>query len=318
MNKLILVEKGANGIGFKRYLTSEYSEFGCINIFEKKDVITNPQICAGVRYIFSTWNMPIFSETELRDFLPSLEAVFYAAGDASYFSPPFQKRGVKIFSAQRENSIPVAEFVLGQILLSNKGYFQAQETYRRGFWRLGFNKARASSQRKPGNVGATVGIIGLGNVGSLLADMLKPFDIKVVAHDPCVDDETARFLGVVKVSLEELFQTSDVISSHLPDTLETRGLIDYRFLSTMKPNATFINTGRGRQIDEAGLAKAMREVPSRSALLDVTCREPPDPFSPLYRTRNIFLSPHIAGSQGNEISRLYDAALRNYLSYRNI
>ena len=86
----------------------------------------------------------------------------------------------------------------------------------------------------------------------------------------------------------------------------------------MKSNATFINTGRGRQIDEAGLAKAMREVPSRSALLDVTCREPPDPFSPLYRAKNIFLSPHIAGSQGNEICRLYDAALRNYLSYRNI
>jgi len=227
MNKLILVEKSANAIGFKRYLMSESREFDRLNIFEKKDVIANPENCADVRYVFSTWNMPIFSETELQDFLPSLEAVFYAAGDTSYFSPPFVRRGVKIFTAKRENSIPVAEFVLGQILLSNKGYFQAQETYRHGFWRLGFRKARAASQRKIGNVGATVGIIGLGNVGSLLADMLKQFDIGVVAHDPSIDDETARFLGVTKVSLEELFRTSDVISSHLPDTSVSRCLIDY-------------------------------------------------------------------------------------------
>jgi phosphoglycerate dehydrogenase-like enzyme len=223
---------------------------------------------------------------------------------------------VKVFSAQRENSIPVAEFVLGQLLLSNKGYFQSQNEYRRGFWRLGFMKARALSRDRPGNVGAKVGIVGLGTIGSLLAEMLKPFDLQVIVYDPFVDDDKVQLLGATRVSLEELFETSDVISNHLPDIANTRGLLDYRYFSMMKSTATFINTGRGRQVDEKGLAKALRECPSRSALLDVTCAEPPNPFSRLYRARNIFLSPHIAGSQGNEIHRLYHASLRQYLEFR--
>lgn len=316
MDKLVLVDKKSNGASLKQYLVNQSSDFAEIGVFEKKDVFAEPRLCTNVRYLFSTWNMPVLSEEEIASQFPSLEAIFYAAGDVSYFSAPFKSRGVKVFSAQRENSIPVAEFVLAQVLLSNKGFFQSQDEYRKGFWRLGFRKARALSRGRPGNFGAKIGIIGLGTIGSLLAEMLKPFELEVVVHDPFVTDDQVRILGAARVSLEELFETSDVISNHLPDIVETRGLLDYHCFSMMKSDATFINTGRGRQVDEKGLVKALRECPSRSALLDVTCSEPPKPFSEIYRTRNIFLSPHIAGSQGNEINRLYHASLRQYLEFR--
>ena len=79
--------------------------------------------------------------------------------------------------------------------------------------------------------------------------------------------------------------------------------------------STFINTGRGNQIVEDDLVKAMKEDKTRTALLDVTLKEPPIPFSPILRTKNIFLTPHIAGSQGNEIYGLYEKIFRDYCKF---
>lgn len=312
MISAILIDKKANAIQLKRYLADNSTDLADLIILEKADLKAMPGQFANVRFLFGTWHMPVLSETEISKYFPSLEMIFYAAGDTSYFAKPYESRGVKILSAQAENSIPVAEFVLGQILLANKGYFQAEDTYRRGFWRFGYKKARTISQTKQGNSGAKVGIIGLGAIGSRLVDLLKRFDLQVFVHDPYVSEESVKRLGIARVDLAQLFESCDVISNHLPDTPETRGLLDYSYFSMMKPTATFINTGRGRQINELGLIKAMREVPSRAALLDVTRREPPLPFSPLYRVKNIFLSPHIAGSQSSEIYRLYGAALSQY------
>lgn len=317
MNKAILIDSRHHAVGLKRYLDTHSPDFSDTQILELTDLVARPGRYSGVRYLFSTWNMPFLSDKEISVHFPALKAVFYAAGDASSFSGAYNARGVRVFSAQRENAIPVAEFVLGQVLLANKGYFQARDQYKRGFWRSSFRKARTLSQDRQGNFGAKIGIIGFGAIGSLLAERLKPFNFKVVVHDPFVDDEKIRALGSIKISLEELFETCDVISNHLPDVPETRSMLNYRLFSMMKPTATFINTGRGRQVDEKDLVRAMRDFPSRSALLDVTCHEPPLPFSALYRTRNIFLSPHIAGSQGSEIDRLYHSALHHYIAYKN-
>lgn len=312
MDKVILIDIFSNAVDLQRYLISQSDEFSRIKILERKNVLLFPDDCKDVRYIFSTWNMPRFSYEEIIECFPSLSAVFYAAGDMRYFEEPYIRKGVKLFSAQRENAIPVAELVLAQILLANKGYFQAVEKYRRGFWRIGFAQARSYSKAKPGNFGAKVGIIGLGLIGSELAKLLMRFDFQTLVYDPYVDDQKISHLGGERVSLSELFRECDVVSNHLPDHASTRALLDYRYFSLMKPTATFINSGRGAQVDENGLARAMRECPSRCALLDVTSREPPHPFSPLYRVSNIFISPHIAGSQENEYIRLYNSALRDY------
>lgn len=317
MDKAILIDKRPNAEGLKQYLAANSKELGDLPLLDRQAVLSGRGNWDKVTCLFGTWHMPPLSEQEIANHFPALEAVFYAAGDTSYFAAAYEKRGVKVFNAQFENSIPVAEYALGQILLANKGYFQSQAAYRRGFWRWGFRSGRAHAERRPGNFDARVGIIGMGTIGTLLAGLLKPFDLDVVVSDPFVTDDKVRELNATKASIEELFDTSDVISNHLPDIPDTQNMLTYSLFARMKPNATFINTGRGRQVDEAGLARAMRECPSRAALLDVTRREPPDPHSPLYRTRNVFLSPHIAGSQGNEIQRLYGAALRQYLTFRN-
>lgn len=317
MDKAILIDNPTNAEELRRFLSRSSKELQELPLLSRQTVLSGKGNWDKVTCLFSTWHMPELSEQEIADHFPALQAVFYAAGDTSYFAAAYEKRGVKVFNAQFENSIPVAEFTLGQILLANKGYFQSQEAYRRGFWRWGFRSGRVHAERRPGNFGARVGIIGMGTIGTLLAGLLKPFEIDVVVSDPFVADDKVRELNVTKVSIGELFETSDVISNHLPDIPDTRGLLNYTLFARMKPHATFINTGRGRQVDERGLARAMRECPSRAALLDVTRREPPDPHSPLYRTGNVFLSPHIAGSQGHEIERLYGAALSQYLTFRN-
>jgi phosphoglycerate dehydrogenase-like enzyme len=317
MNCLIVVDKKANGLSLKQFIAKNGSGLSELQIFDRNDVMAKPEFCARTEYIFSTWNMPIFTSEEVARSFPQLRAIFYAAGATDYFSRAFTENGVAIHSAQAENSIPVAEFVLSQILLANKGYFQAQRIYRYSLWGFGYRKARAYSLSRGGNYSSKVGIIGFGMVGSLLASLLARFDMAVMVHDPYVDESKVSEVGATSVDINEIFTSCDVISNHLPDRPETAGLLGYDLFSLMKDDAVFINTGRGRQIDEGGLLKALAEKRSRTALLDVTRREPIAPFSRLYRAPNVFISPHIAGSQGREIDRLYSAALNSYNLHRS-
>ncbi|MBO6526347.1 NAD(P)-dependent oxidoreductase [Erythrobacter sp.] len=316
MTEAILIDDRANAKGFYDFLTGHAAALPQIRVLEKEDAMADPGFCAQVRFLFSCWNMPLLSDDDLARLFPRLEAVFYAAGDPSYFAGPFTRRSIPIFTAKDENAIPVAEFVLAQILLANKGYFLAEREYRRGFWKFAFRSARRLSQSMAGNYRSTVGIVGFGAIGSLVAKLLQPFDMHVLVHDPFVSDEDIKQAGARAVGLQELFAVCDVITNHLPDTERTSTLLTYPLFSSMKPHATFINTGRGRQVDEKALVRAMREEPSRLALLDVTRHEPPRPMSAIFRTNNILISPHIAGSQAAEIERLYEAVYNAYLTFR--
>lgn len=316
MDKIILTDNKSNGVDFQTYLISQSKEFEDIEVIDKPNLRAHPEIAHQVKYIFSTWNMPTFSQQEIAETLPSLRAIFYAAGDTRYFAAPFKAKGIKVFDCKLDNAVPVAEFVLGQIILANKGYFQAQRTYGEGLWGLGFRKARRLSFNKPGNMDTVIGLIGLGAVARHLIALLKPFEMRVFAYDPYVSDDEAQALGVSLVRIEKLFETCDVVSNHLPDTEETNQMLNYKLFSLMRPQATFINTGRGRQVNEKDLARAMREGQARLALLDVTSHEPPYPGSPLYRRKNILFSPHIAGSQAGELKRMYRSMLEEYEGYR--
>jgi len=119
--------------------------------------------------------------------------------------------------------------------------------------------------------------------------------------DPFLNAADAENLGVNKLeTLDELFSSSFVISNHLADNAQTRGMIQYRHFSLMHDYGVFINTGRGAQVDEEGLVRALREKPTRTALLDVTWPEPVQPGHAFYGMDNVFLSPHIAGTINNE------------------
>lgn len=286
-------------------------------IFNKQDIVEQPKLFKNVKYIFSTWNMPEFSEREINMFFPCLEAVFYAAGTVKYFAEPFLNKGIKIYSAAIANGISVAEFTVAQIILANKGYFQSMVEYKKEPSLFSYKKAREISINKYGNYKAKIGIIGCGMIGRKVIELLKSYDVIIYVVDPYISEEETINLGVKKISLEQVFEKCDVISNHLPDNSQTQNIINYSILSKMKNNATFINTGRGRQIVDKDLVRVMKSKPNACALLDVTRYEPLIPFHKLRRQKNIFISPHISGSLNFEKYRLAEYMIEAYLSYKN-
>lgn len=314
MNVIVLSDKFEVSRKLKNKLVLLNKEFSSIACHTKETILENKLAIKKVNYIFSTWNMPVFNESEIEEYFPSLKGIFYAAGTVKYFATPFLNKGVRIFSAALANAIPVAEFVVAQIILANKGYFQAQRIYKKPFWKISFNKGRNYTLQKTGNYKTKLGLIGCGSIGSTIVKLLKPYHIDIAVYDPFLTKERIAELGVEHVDLEQLFKECDVISNHLPDIPQTKGLINNQLLSLMKETATFINTGRGEQVDESALARVMQKKPNATALLDVTCKEPLRPWSPLLRRKNIFVTPHIAGSVSNEIDRMVSYM---YSSYRN-
>lgn len=312
MDKIILTENRNDGEWLKKALRKSSDSLRLIENVSKEQIINHSSEYKGITYLFSTWNMPFLSEQEIKSYLPNLKCVYYIAGSTDYFIEPFKNCGIDVVSAIDENSIPVAEFVVAQIILANKGVFEAQRCYKKPFWRLSFKRSRQYSFCRKGNYKAKIGLIGLGRVGLKVLELLKPYDFELVVCDPKVSLTEARSMGANKSDLFQLFEKCDVISNHLPDLPSTKNILSFKLFSAMKENAVFINTGRGAQVVEKDLVKAMRLKPKATALLDVTRREPLLPWSSLLWTDNVFVTPHIAGSQSSEYQRMVHAVIQVY------
>ncbi len=263
----------------------------------KANLLQDPDLFRDVEVIFSTWGMPQFTEAEIKAYLPRLKAVFYAAGTVQTFARPFLACGVKVFSAWAANAVPVAEYTVAQILLANKGFFKVMRY-------TDIASARTCHAGFPGNYGVTVGIIGAGMIGKLVIRLLKSHDLHVLVFDPFLPEEKAAELGVTKCDLDTIFRQCQVVSNHLADNAQSKGMLGYAQFSAMPPYATFLNTGRGAQVVEDDLIRVLRSRLDLTAILDVTEPEPPEKGSPLYSLPNCILTPHIAGSSGNEIRRM--------------
>lgn len=261
-----------------------------------------------VESIFSTWNMPAMDEDIISRVFPKLRHLYYAAGTVKYFSRPFERCGVQIHSAAPVNAIPVAEYSAALIILAAKGFFRSRISISNHFFR-----AKKAAESFPGNFHSLVGILGFGNVGRRVASLLhEQTELEIVTYDPYVEEEDCISFGVQKVPLSDLFETSDVITNHLPNTEETKGMISADLMSLMKPTATLINTGRGAQVNEADLARQLARQPLQTAILDVTDPEPVRPWNRLLRCKNAYVTPHIAGSQGGEKRRLGMAMIEEF------
>jgi phosphoglycerate dehydrogenase-like enzyme len=282
-------------------------------IYQKADVLENPADFAEVEVIFSTWGMSVFTEEEIKACFPSLKCVFYGAGSVQKFARPFLNCGVKVFSAWAANAVPVAEMTLAQIILANKGYFLTNRRYHTE----GNKSAKAAFAGCRGNYGETVGIIGAGMIGRLVIGMLKQYQLKVIVFDPFLPDEKAAELGVEKCDLPTLFEKAFVVSNHLANNEQTKGMLNYPLFSQMRENAVFINTGRGAQVVEDDLARVLQERPDLTALLDVTFPEPPAQGHPFYTLPNCLLTPHIAGSAGDEVARMGEYMMLEYRSWKS-
>lgn len=152
--------------------------------------------------------------------------------------------------------------------------------------------ARRSAHMGVGLVGRTFASLGIGNIGAETFRLLRPFDMRLIAHDPFADPAQAAELGVELVGIEEAFRQADVLSVSCPLTPETRGLVNAERLALMKPTAYLINTARGPIVDQAALTAALQAGRIAGAGLDVLETEPPDPDDPILGLDNVILAPH--------------------------
>ena len=263
-------------------------------------------------YAFSTWGMPHLTKEQIMDYLPNLKAVFYAAGTVQKFAREFLECGISVFSAWAANAVPVAEYTFAQIVLASKGYFQRLHRQHLGDdWHH-----RNVPVDFPGAYEVKVGIIGAGMIGKMVIEKLKTLPgCRIMVYDPFLPDERASELGVVKTTLDEVFSECDIISNHLADNEQTKKMLTGKHFDMMRRGAVFINTGRGAQVDEEGLISALEKDNTKVALLDVTMPEPPEKGSKIYLLDNIFLTPHIAGSIGNEVHRMSEYMFEESLKF---
>ena len=158
-----------------------------------------------------------------------------------------------------------------------------------------------------------MGILGFGRTGSAVAHLAKAFGMKVAAYTSKSQEELPE--GIIKMSLEELFRTSDVVSLHCPLTPTTHHLVNANRLALMKPTAILINTARGPIIDEQALADALNSERIYAAGIDVLCEEPPRQGSPLLSARNCFVTPHIAWATLEARTRLLKICEENLRAF---
>ncbi|WP_162819111.1 hydroxyacid dehydrogenase [Leifsonia aquatica] len=251
-----------------------------------------------VEALATGWGTPTLDATMLSRF-PNLKHIVHAGG-ISPIAPDATLNDIDVSLAADVNAVPVAEYTLAMILLARKSIFRSERLYR---------ERRAYVDREvefpnAGNAGGLVGIVGASRIGRMVIELLRPFQLTVAVCDPYLSNCDASRLGVQKLELPTLLTVSDVVTLHAPVTDETAGMIGRHELGLIRDGATLINTARGALVDTEALTDELR---SRriSAVLDVTDpAEPLPPDSILWELPNVTLTPHMAGSVGNEIRRI--------------
>ncbi len=261
-----------------------------------KDVLANPAILKECEVILSGWGGPLLDANFIRH-APVLKMFLYGAGSVrGNVTDAMWEAGVRVSTAVVANGVPVSEYTLATILLGLKRFWQQADVYR--------GILPADAVKIAGGYESVVGLVSLGTIGRRVCELLKPFELKIIACDPFATEADAAKLGVTLVSLDEVFSTSDVVSLHIPNLEETRGMITGAHLATMKPGAVLINTARGAVIREDEMACVLAARKDLYAILDVTIRENPADDAPLLKLPNVIRTPHIAGAQGNECRRM--------------
>ncbi|MFG1670091.1 hydroxyacid dehydrogenase [Streptomyces sp. Y7] len=262
---------------------------------------TDPRLAdrlARTEILVTGWGCPRL-EGAVLDAAPKLRAVLHSAGSVKgIVTPELWRRGIVVSSAATANAVPVAEYTLAMILLAGKDVLAARDRLRSERVHPGWGLVPGI-----GNLGRRVGVIGASRIGRRVIELLRPFDLVPALADPYVDTAGAAALGVPLLPLDDLLRTSDVVTVHAPATEETRHLIGARELALMPDGAVLVNTARGALLDHDALIAELR-TGRLSAILDVTDPEPLPPDSPLYDLPNAVITPHLAGSQGNEAARL--------------
>jgi len=203
--------------------------------------------------------------------------------------PAATRRGVVVMNTPGGSSVTVAELTVAMIMALSRHIAQATSSVKAGKW----EKKRFQGRELAGK---TLGVVGIGNIGSVVVDRCQAMKMRVLAYDPFISAEAAANMGVELVSLEELWRAADVVSLHVPLTDLTRNLVNARTLAQMKKGALLVNCARGGIVDEKALAEALASGHLGGAALDVFEKEPPAADHPLFKVDNFIATPHIGAS----------------------
>lgn len=282
------------------------------------------------RLFTDTWH---YTEDELVEKVQGMDAIMISTGDGNITRRVMEAEGKLRVIAKRAigvgdidisaatdlgilvtntplelHYLSVAEYTVGMLLALANNFKLADHNARLGLWRSVSNTLLRNK---------TVGIVGLGRIGSRVAQLLRPFEVKLLAFDPYVSTEKARALEVELTDLETLLKESDFVTLHAVETPQTMGLIGEAQLRMMKSTAYLVNTARGGLIDEGALAKSLRENWISGAALDVFKPEIPQPDNPLLGEDIYFktlYSPHAATLNPEVMWQLPIVQMENCLS----
>ncbi len=241
--------------------------------------------------------------TEMLEKMPKMKLLqVMSAGFDRLDVPAIRELGIEVCNNSPAIARSVAEHAIGMMMMVYKRLPQGIDGVKGGTWQ---QPAKSGEFGKVYELsGRTVGIIGLGNIGTWVAKMLQGFETTTLYTDVReFPAETQRELNVTRVSMDELLDRSDIVTVHVPLSLSTTGLMGRREFAAMKPDAIFINTCRGPVQNEAELIEALNAGEILGAGLDVTEIEPTPLDTPLMKMDNVVLTPHLAGSSEERVDR---------------
>lgn len=201
-----------------------------------------------------------------------------------------EEKGIQVFPATGANDAAVAEYVITSLLMLFRRAYQSFEDMTNGDW----PRTQLMGNETGGKI---LGLVGFGAIARETASRAIALGMAVIAYDPFLKAEDPAWKGIKKVELEELLQTADAVSLHVPLTDKTKHLIDEQTLETMRDDALLINAARGGVVDDKALVKALKEGRLGGAALDVHEIEPmtADSGQDMKKLKNLILTPHIAG-----------------------
>jgi D-3-phosphoglycerate dehydrogenase/(S)-sulfolactate dehydrogenase len=218
------------------------------------------------------------------------------------------RRGVVVMNTPGGSSVTVAELALGMILSLSRHLPSATASVRAGKW----EKKRFQGRELAGK---TLGVVGIGNIGSVLVERALAMKMRVVAYDPFITPEAAAKMGATLVELDRLWGEADVVSIHVPLTEQTRHLVRAETLARMKKGAILVNCARGGIVDEKAVADSLAAGHLGGVALDVFEKEPPEKDHPLFRFDAVVCTPHIGASTEEAQSAVAVAVAEQLVAY---
>lgn len=254
-------------------------------------------------------------DAEVMDVAPSLKVITtYSVGYDHIDITEATKRGIYVTYTPGVLTDATADFAWTLILATARRIVEYDKFVREGKWKIGWSPTFMLGRDVHGK---TLGIVGLGRIGSAVARRAKGFGMKILYHNTKRSPEKEKELDVEYRSLESLLKESDIVSLHVPLNDTTRNMIGEKQLKLMKPTAYLINTSRGAVIDEAALIKALKEKWIAGAGLDVFVKEPIDPNNPLLKLDNVVLAPHMASAGFETRYKMAEITAKDLLAVLN-